>query len=252
MRIQFPLDYQGNRSVGLGWNFPFKVKGDFEITIRFEILKEPDPTLVKGMGTRATLGVNLETTEIHEAAVSHKMYGKDAIFFTTWLNSPAIKTDIQKFPAKNKAKAGRLRLVRTGSTIACLAAEGTSNEFTLLKEFPFDNADVRLAVLLHRDGQPPSRVGGPHFRSSASVRTSSARVNAATCLPSQPGAGNVALALGLVRAHGRSRRNRESCAYKLKSKRKKLQRVTCRRLTVANRSSIAPPATPPDAPPCVP
>jgi Protein of unknown function (DUF1583) len=141
LRIAFPLDYPENRALGLGWNFPFKVKGDFEITISFEILKEPDPALVKGMGTRASLGVNLETSQTHEAAVSHKMYGKDGIFFTTWLNTPTVNGAIQKFSAK--AKAGRLRLVRTGSTIACLAAEGTSNEFTLLKESPFDPADVR-------------------------------------------------------------------------------------------------------------
>ncbi len=141
LRIAFPLDYPGNRALGLGWDFPFKVKGDFEFTIRFEILKEPEPALVKGMGTRLSLGVNLETSETHEAAVSHKMYGKDGIFFTTYLNTPTVKNAIQKFPAKGKA--GRLRLVRTGSTIACLAAEGDGNEFTLLKEAPFNQADVR-------------------------------------------------------------------------------------------------------------
>ena len=150
LRITYPLGYAGGRALGIGLQRDFRIKGDFEITIRFEILKDPEQAEAEGMGARVTLGATLDTPERYEGSVYHKTDGKGAIQFATFLMTP--KEGVSKgksmfnfFPAKEKI--GRLRLVRAGSLLAYYASDGTNDNFTLLKECLFDPADVKLIYI---------------------------------------------------------------------------------------------------------
>jgi len=59
LRITLPLGYARERSnTGVRCRLP--VKGDFEITVNYEILQEPEPAAAEKGQTRLTLGVGLD------------------------------------------------------------------------------------------------------------------------------------------------------------------------------------------------
>jgi hypothetical protein len=82
MRITLPLGYPGTRP-GTGLELASKVKGDFEITVNFEVLKEPDQVPAGGLATRVTLGVVLDMPERHEGSISWRIVGKGRYDFFT-------------------------------------------------------------------------------------------------------------------------------------------------------------------------
>jgi hypothetical protein len=170
LRITLPTDHQGKR-VGTGLGTNFDIQGDFEITMSFEILKEPDQNET-GLGTGVFLAVDLNTPNYSRVSITRGMrHGRG---FTTWFErSPEgadkPQTELHSFPTK--AKTGRLRLVRTGSLVSHYMAEESSNEFILLEQHPFGEEEVKTVRIGGQTGGPQAaldaRITELHIRAGS-------------------------------------------------------------------------------------
>jgi hypothetical protein len=179
LRITLPTGHPDKR-IGTGVATTFPIKGDFEITVGFEILKEPGPAET-GQGTGLFLGVDLDTPEDNRATLTRGV--REAKQLTTWFQLTGAGPDksevdeLRSFPSAGAAR-GRLRLVRAGSTLSHYAAEGSSEEFLLLRAHRFAGGDVRAV-----------RVGGYTGGPAAALdaRVTDLRIRADS-LPGVPGA----------------------------------------------------------------
>jgi hypothetical protein len=148
LRITLPPGYEGLRP-NTGVITRFAVKGDFEITVGFEILQEPDPA-DSPRQTRFTLFVPLDAPGADRATLSRRVTTLGATEFLTWLtlsNEATGKKEPKGDEFPTETKAGRLRLVRNGSVLSYHVAEGADGAFTLLQKYPFaanDLKDVRI------------------------------------------------------------------------------------------------------------
>jgi hypothetical protein len=145
LRIRLPRGHTRESPTGVGTKVPFH--GDFEVTVSFEILEEPDPAETGPKpGTRFSLGVELDTPQRNVASMSRGIGPGAGPQFIPWMTvwDPGSAKNAYRddaFPAQGKG--GRLRLERTGSMLAYYASEGLSNEFTLIQRYPFGADDVR-------------------------------------------------------------------------------------------------------------
>jgi RNA polymerase sigma factor (sigma-70 family) len=144
LRITWPPGYPDDRP-RTGIVTAFGVRGDFEITAGFEVLHEPDPADTARQ-TRLTVALPLNTSRPAMATLARTvMAGHGTRFLasvTRW--DPASGKEQQQarfFPAA--AKAGRLRLVRSGGTLFYYVADGPAAEFTLLHQLPFGKEDLK-------------------------------------------------------------------------------------------------------------
>src|SRR5262249_27162658 len=157
LRITLPPGYPGDRPpTGLGTGLT--VKGDFEITVHFEILKEPAPEDAGSPQTRFTLVLVPDRPEYNEATLSRRVESLGGTQFLTWLAlwDPETGTSqrrMKEFPTQ--ARAGRLRLVRTGPELSYYVSEGPDEEFTLLEKYPLGEDDLR-------DVRVDGSTGGPN------------------------------------------------------------------------------------------
>ena len=166
LRITMPLGHDGRRQ-GVGLATEFGVKGDFEITLRFEMLKEPDPADTVGM-TGLSLRVDLEDPTNDFASLSRNVAPKGNRFVSFVRRFVDGKgTNVKVVPTN--AKTGQLRLVRTGSILSHYAAEEASDDFVFLCEHPFGDADLRRICIT-------GATGGP--KSSLDVRVTDVRIRA--------------------------------------------------------------------------
>jgi RNA polymerase sigma factor (sigma-70 family) len=152
LRISLPpgdeLDYRGT-----GVATPLVVQGDFEITVNFEILREPPPADA-GPETRVALVVFLDApgpSGSNSALVSRRVTARGTQF-KAWQAWQGEKTNSEA--SDTQARTGRLRLKRTGAVLSSYAAEGLDGEFTLLGQLPFGKDDVREVRLIASPGGP--------------------------------------------------------------------------------------------------
>jgi hypothetical protein len=154
LRINLPRGYAGARpSTGVVTNFG--IRGDFEITVGFELLNEPSGKDA-GSQTRFTIAVNLDRANPFEnqATLNRTVFnGQKPQYFTwmSWWEPEPTKRKMhgEGFPVT--AKAARFRLVRTGDQISYLVAE-RDGEFTLLKTYTYGAEDVRSITLVGSTG----------------------------------------------------------------------------------------------------
>lgn len=122
----------------------FGVKGDFEITLSFEALNDPDPADVGKGGTRFTLSVNLDTPlldtpQAEVATLNRSMVTKG---FTTWARTRHRPAPFShSFPTP--ATTGRLRMVRSGDDVYYLASVALEQPFVFLKKYRFGAEDLQ-------------------------------------------------------------------------------------------------------------
>ncbi len=145
-----PLGHDGRR-YGVGLESGFGVKGDFELTLRYEILQEPDARENGDGATGLTLRVDLENPTGDMASLSRSVRPNDGTRFSTYQRSPG-KDQLKVFPAK--VKSGQLRLVRTGAVLSHYVAEFPNDDFVFLYEHPFSDADLRRICVLGTTGGP--------------------------------------------------------------------------------------------------
>jgi hypothetical protein len=171
LRITLPAGFPPDRpSVGVIRAAP--VKGDFEITVSFEILQEPVPTdTVKQ--TRLSLVAALDRPDVNMATLSRAAI-RQGPQYLTWLtlwSEAAGKAQRRFDPFPAAGKAGKLRLVRTGPVLSYQVAAADAQEFTVLQEYPFsgdDLTDVRLTAT----------TGGP--QAALDLRVLDCRIRAAS------------------------------------------------------------------------
>jgi hypothetical protein len=130
----------------------FGVKGDFEITVHYEVLEEPamEDAGVALIGTRLSLTATLDWPQPSDASIRRKITPTQPahiLTYRTMRRDADSKAESRGATFPVKEKSGRLRLVRTGADIAYYLAEGENDDFTLLTTHSFsadDLKDVRL------------------------------------------------------------------------------------------------------------
>ncbi len=144
LRITLPTEYVGSRPE-TGIRVDVEIKGDFEITMSFDILHEPGP---KDKGyARTTLGIRCDAApqESRDATTSRLRNAKGATQFAGWapplLDDAGVKIPRIKY-APTQTKSGRLRLVRVGSELSYYVSEGADAEFNLLTKYAMSTENV--------------------------------------------------------------------------------------------------------------
>ena len=176
MRITLPTDYPGQRP-GTGLATEFGVKGDFEITVNFEILQSPS---VKEPGQRTEFVLLVAPAEMprpdvwfkanqNRASLARQAEDRDNISrylvtTTKWHEeSFADKFGNENFGKKEQITTqtfptgttkGRLRLVRAGAVLHFLAAEDGDDDFELLHSAEFGVKDLKSVRLTAATGGP--------------------------------------------------------------------------------------------------
>ncbi len=134
LRITLP----GNRPMtGLRAEAP--LQGDFETTVNFEVLHEPEPADTGKPPTRLLMMV--QTQQAH-AGLARRLMPDGAKQFATY----AIGGGFETFPTT--AMRGRLRIRRHGDELFYYVAEDAADNFTLLRKAPFNRSDLQHVVLI--------------------------------------------------------------------------------------------------------
>jgi DNA-directed RNA polymerase subunit RPC12/RpoP len=148
------------------------VKGDFEITVSYEILNEPDSAEAGFPHTRITLDVAVDKANHVEATLSRRVSKWGGTEFLTWVRrheDGKDKSNYKEFPARSKT--GKLRLARAGATVAFYAADGPDGLFTLLLRYPFNSDPLEGIRIVGSTGSPKSaldvRVSDLHVRAES-------------------------------------------------------------------------------------
>src|SRR5439155_13565311 len=124
LRITLPHAETGAAQT-IGVETHLAVKGNFEITVKYEILKEPEPAGGRDKQTRFTLDIVLDKPGLNAASLSRTIYG-EGVKYVPWaalqpdINVKPKPPNIAHVPAAGKT--GRLRMVRTGSQLAYYGA----------------------------------------------------------------------------------------------------------------------------------
>ncbi|MCI0681615.1 MAG: sigma-70 family RNA polymerase sigma factor [Gemmataceae bacterium] len=191
VRIGLPAGYQGKRP-GTGLVTDFGVKGDFEITVSFEMLREPaakdsgpntelslvivprhtpEPDVwVKANQNRASLARQGETPFSLRRFVAMSTTWNEETVTDQWGNELLhLKETVTPVDFPTGATKGRLRLVRSGSFLFYCVAEGDSDTFRTLRKTEFGTADLKNVRIL-------ASTGGP--RASLDVRLTDWRIRA--------------------------------------------------------------------------
>lgn len=203
------IDLPAGEPMSAGIISQFRVKGDFEITLRFEMLKTPRPEDAGKSGTRFSLNVTLDTpadpAKSEAAALSRTARG-----LMTWARRAEAPVPLSNgFPMAETT--GRLRLVRSGGELFYLVAGGDDEPFRLLTSYRFGAEDVKHLTLTSTTGGDKAMldVRVTDFRIRADELPGAPLANqpvqaAAQPAPIAPGPGNsrmgllAALAVGLV------------------------------------------------------
>lgn len=145
---------QGTRTNELGFAPRFKLRGDFEITLQYELKQITQPK--KGYGVGTSMYILTESEEEHGATIGRLYRVKEGQVHSTHLvRTPGGIGDRknQVWFFESDTQCGQLRLTRSGDRLTFAAAEGDGGEFQTLQEANFTGADVRLVrVALTRNG----------------------------------------------------------------------------------------------------
>jgi serine/threonine protein kinase len=175
LHITLPADFPRQRA-GTGVVTDFGVKGDFEITVSFEVLSGAQPG-ASGNPTELRLVVvpneaprpgMWQRADQNRAILSRQAPGRNQVgaFLadsTRWNNQ-----DIPKDPWGNETfnsielhtyrqssaalGTGRLRLVRSGTTLCFFTGDGPGEDFTLLQTQEFGKEDLKNVRILGSTG----------------------------------------------------------------------------------------------------
>lgn len=137
--MTLPAERTTNESLGLGGKFT--LSGDFQVTLRYEILHFQDPP--PPYGTGAALWMRFDGEPRLGAVVTRTRRPEGDRFVANRITTNEKGGDKYNptfFPAKSNF--GRLRVARIGKTIQYEVEDGDSNEFTRLYQWEATDADV--------------------------------------------------------------------------------------------------------------
>jgi DNA-directed RNA polymerase subunit RPC12/RpoP len=157
LRITLPRGYPGTRP-STGVTSTFGVKGDFDVTVGFEVLAEPEPPEFGKDQTRFSLGLILDTPHWQGMTLSRKATSKQSQkTFMGWVslwNDASGKNTQRADSVPTDVRKGRLRAVRTGDSLVCYAAADGDDTFLLVKEYAFPRDDLKEVHLMGSTGDP--------------------------------------------------------------------------------------------------
>lgn len=119
----------------------FKIAGDFEITVGYEILSSDEP--YSGMGAGVKVWGKTSSKEFRAMTLAHVIRPQEGCGFVAIFARDGDEGRV--FETKSlttDAKTGRLRLARTGSELSFLVAEGESETFDELQRATIGPDDV--------------------------------------------------------------------------------------------------------------
>jgi serine protease Do len=141
LSIRFPTGELKLRQ-DTGVHILFSLRGDFEVTLSYEVLRADQPT--KGDGAGPILSApNLDGTRALSLARRFLPDGK-ALFVAKWGSSS--KT------MPSTATAGKLRLERTGNVLRFRARDGNQRDYVTVAETEFGKADIPAITIASGTG----------------------------------------------------------------------------------------------------
>jgi hypothetical protein len=133
----------------------FGARGDFEITVHYEILQAEKPALGWGAGVM----MSLEAASQDSARIGRALDADDEGVFK-WDHGNQKQTDDPADvvdPIPSKQAFGSLRFVRKGPTLRYYVAEGKDASFTMVHEEEFGSKNIdTIRVVATTDDQPRS------------------------------------------------------------------------------------------------
>jgi hypothetical protein len=143
LRITLSPEHGMKPAVGIVLRTGFQ--GDFEITMEYEILKVEPPT--GGSGAGVSLYLTMVSYTKDAATIWRAVDKNGGLFFmshraTTPIGGKREHRGGERIPASSST--GRLRLVRNGSTLTYLVADGASEEYTEIYETELGEDDIDM------------------------------------------------------------------------------------------------------------
>src|SRR5262249_5797687 len=151
-----PAGFYGERP-DTGVTIAVAVRGDFEMTVCYEILAEPTPADAGQPQSRVTLDVGADRASNTVATLSRRVAARGGTQLVAWRNVGNHASDTQPSRYKefaSQSRIGRLRLARTGSMLSYYAADGPDSAFTLLQKFPFSAEELENIRVVASTGGP--------------------------------------------------------------------------------------------------
>ncbi len=146
LRIALPTGYKGERPK-TGVISPVAFTGDFEVTITFEILKEPVAEETGKDATRLSLGIDLQGPTKNVIAYSRRMGlpggGSSLVTWSSAWDAAENKDQVTVNLHASAAKPARMKLARQGDEISFFVSEALEGDFELLDKRKFSDAEVR-------------------------------------------------------------------------------------------------------------
>jgi hypothetical protein len=139
LRITFPAGQRDLRDTGVFTTF--SVRGDFQVTLAFEVLKAGRPKSGPGVGPLLYAGNPTETDAV--VLARRLLPGGKAVFVAERVlqsRGKAQRRTINTLPSA--AATGTLRLERRGATVRYRVREGDAGGYTTVAESDFGKADV--------------------------------------------------------------------------------------------------------------
>ncbi len=156
VRITLPAGHPGELP-STGINTPIAVKGDFDISVNYEILKEPVDANGGTPSMKLILMAVLDRKQFNPAVLARIQTGAGEPKFSTYVTLTDMETGQKKskggkqFPAN--AQKGSLRMVRKGPVLSVYVKEDLETKFRYLKEFlNFPQDDLKFVRLLASTG----------------------------------------------------------------------------------------------------
>ncbi|MCI0680966.1 MAG: DUF1583 domain-containing protein [Gemmataceae bacterium] len=151
LRITLPAEQQRAEHVGLITTFP--IKGDFEITLRYEILHADRPKTGNGVGLEFYLKTETPTAEALGFYRVRRVREGDVFMLTRATTTAEGKRRHTHELIPSAANAGQLRMTRTGTEATWWAAEGDDGEFRELHRDELGAEDVSSVLLTAYPGK---------------------------------------------------------------------------------------------------
>jgi serine protease Do len=137
--IRFPAGAGVRQNMGLGT--VFSIRGDFEVTVSFAVLKADRPKAGEGVG--AIMDAWFDPHGNNKVSLAHRLLpnGK-AVFVMDRAQRVQGKWTHTLKSLPSTATAGKLRLEREGTLLRCRISDGKSAEFVAVAEVEIGKGDV--------------------------------------------------------------------------------------------------------------
>jgi predicted RNA-binding Zn-ribbon protein involved in translation (DUF1610 family) len=142
VRITLPEEKGPHKTTGIATRF--RVHGDFEITVAYEILETPAPKTGWGAGVSMFVAIDSEPNTRCAVSLARHIKPDRTIQFLSNRMMPKDGKPTEKLQAKpSKSAVGKLRIQRKGARVRFFYADGPRAGFTLLAEEDFGTEDIK-------------------------------------------------------------------------------------------------------------